>query len=283
MQTCNNIKIPVGLATDVLDNKTSRKALDTYFMLKSITPNGWIKNTVKDITLLEKHLKICYKTISKRLKKLNEIGLVTINKTNIKLASNNKLKSIFTTTNEYYLIKPELLNKVKLEDYFIALAIKEKKEECSKAFYYKQRRLALKQEIIKGVFNGENPKGSYKEAVTKAHLNDFVNNANSSNLSYAFNAARADVEVGYRKLSNMLGYKGKGSLAYTKRKLSAQGIITVNKRELTLKTDTHSTKKDRSTVLGTINYDYRNKNLRLQLPDQIIINNQSQIIKHATS
>ena len=283
MQTCNNIKIPVGLATDVLDNKTSRKVLDTYFMLKSITPNGWIKNTVKDITLLEKHLKICYKTISKRLKKLNEIGLVTINKTNIKLASNNKLKSIFTTTNEYYLIKPELLNKVKLEDYFIALAIKEKKEECSKAFYYKQRRLALKQEIIKGVFNGENPKGSYKEAVTKAHLNDFVNNANSSNLSYAFNAARADVEVGYRKLSNMLGYKGKGSLAYTKRKLSAQGIITVNKRELTLKTDTHSTKKDRSTVLGTINYDYRNKNLRLQLPDQIIINNQSQIIKHATS
>lgn len=283
MQTCNNIKIPVGLASEVLNNKNYRKALDTYFMLKSITPNGWIKNTVKDITLLEKHLKICYKTIAKRLKKLNEIGLVTINKTNINLASNNKLKFIFKTNNEYYLIKPELLNKVKLEDYFIALAIKEKKEECSKAFYYKQQRLALKQEIIKGVFNGENPKGSYKEAVTKAHLNDFVNNANKSDLSYAFNAARADVEVGYKKLSNMLGYKGKGSLAYTKRKLVSQGIITINKRALTLKTKTHTTKRDRTTVLGTINYDNRSKSLQLQMPDQIIINNQSQIINFSNA
>lgn len=281
MNTYNNIKLPVGLASEVLNSKTSRKSLETYYMLKSIAPNGWVKNTVKDLTALEKSLKICYKTIKTRLKHLSKIGLVKINQTNIVIASTKKINALYSTgSNGHYTIKGELLNKIKLEDYFIALAIKEKKEECSKAFYAKQKRLALDKEIIKGVFYGEKPKGSYKEAVTEAHLNDYVQNANTSSYSYAFDFARADVEIGYKKLSNMLGYKGKGSLAYTKRKLQKAGVITIQKRKVEISTKTHSTKQKRKTSLGTINYDSRKKCLVLQMPDKLTINNQKQIINH---
>lgn len=283
MRKLSNIKIPNGLALQVLNSKSTRKALETYFMLKSISPNGWIKNTVKDLTALEIDLKICYKTIVTRIKILEKMNLVECHKTHITISSYKVLQRNFNTYGAHYLIKIDILKKIKLEDYLIAIAIKEKKAECSKAFYAKHLRLGLDNEIIKGVFNGKKPTTSYKEAVVKAHLTDFVNNANESDLSYAFNFARADVEIGYKRLSKLMGYKGKGSFAYTKRKLQSVGIIDVNKRELKLSTKTHSTKRNRTTALGTINYDRRNKGLNLQLPDQIIINNQTQIINYGNA
>lgn len=280
MSNYTNIKIPVGLAIKVLNSKTNRKALDTYFMLKSINNTGWFLKNVKALTKLEKDLKICYKTIKKRLDILSKMGLIEVHQKHIKLASYKQIQKKYNLFNGYYLIKANLLEKVKIEDYLIAIAIKEKKDECSKAFYYKHLRLGLDNDIIKGVFKGEKPKSSYKKAVTKAHLNDYVTNANNSNLSYAFNCTRADIEVGYKKLSNMLGYSGRGSLAYTKRKLQANGIIEVNKRVVAVSTKTHSTKKNRTTVLGTLNYDVRTKKLNLQMPDEIIIKSQNEIINH---
>jgi hypothetical protein len=277
----NNIKIPVGLALQVLDSKTTRKALDTYFRLKSIADNGWIYNSVKQLTSLEKELKICYKTLKKRLEILSKMDLVVIQKTHITIASYKQLNKKYTTYGGHYLIKKELLQAIKLEDYLIALALKEKKEECSIAFYQKHTRYDSDKEIIKGVFNGKKPQSSYKKAVVKAHLTDYLTNGNKGDYSYIFNAARADVEIGYRKLSKMLGYKGKGSLAYTKRKLQSAGIVNINKRVVSFKTSTHSTKLSRKTNLGTINYDPRSKKLKLQLPDEIVINNQTQIISYA--
>ncbi len=281
MQLSNNIKIPVGLATKILNSKTERKALETYFMLKGIAENGWILNTVKGLKRLEPELNICYKTIKTRLKSLEKLGLVEMHKTHINLASYKTLNKTYNIHARYYLIKPELVKTVKLEDYFIALALKEKKQECSNAFYYKHLKANLDKEIIKGVFGGVKPRRSYKEAVTEAHLIDFIKYANNSDFSYIFKHARADVEIGYKKLSQMLGYKGKGSLAYTKRKLQKQGIVTIHKRALNVSTSTHSTKFQRQTNLGTINYDSRKKELQLQLPDQIIINNQTNIIRYA--
>lgn len=279
----SNIKIPVGLALQIVDSKTKRKALDTYFRLKSIANNGWIFNSVKKLTLLEKDLKICYKTIKKRLKLLSEMGLVVIEKNHIIILSYKQLNKKFKTYGGSYLIKKELLEAIKLEDYLIALALKEKKTECSVAFYQKHLKYGSDKEIIKGVFNGVKPQCSYKKAVLKAHLIDFLTTANKGDYSYIFNAARADVEIGYKKISKMLGYKGKGSLAYTKRKLQFAGIVNVNKRIVFFKTNTHSTKISRKTNLGTINYDSRNKKLQLQMPDEIIINNQTQIIKYANT
>lgn len=277
----NNVKIPVGLALKVLESKTTRKALDTYFRLKSIADNGWIFNSVKQLTLLEKDLQICYKTIKTRLQTLNKMGLIVIEKKHVTIASYKKLNQLYPTYEGHYLIKKELLQSVKLEDYLIALALKEKKEECSVAFYQKHTRYNSDKEIIKGVFNGKKPQSSYKKAVVKAHLQDYLLNANKGEHTYIFNAARADVEIGYRKLSKMLGYKGKGSLAYTKRKLQQAGIVNINKRVVSFKTQTHTTKLSRKTNLGTINYDPRTKKLKLQMPDEILINNQTQIIKYA--
>ena len=203
----NKIKIPKGLPLAVAHSKSLRKALETWLILKRDFDRGYMHVSRQNLIELQDSLCISHTTILKRLRIAQANKLVRFTRISkshhlVHLCSWEQLASIFGLTGGYYYVKPEFHEAINLEHWLEAKAIEEKQLECKDAYYKRIAKYAIKHELIKGVMDGKQPKGSFTEAALMAHLKDYVDGKQSP-YSYLFDFARADINVGYKRLTDI--------------------------------------------------------------------------------
>lgn len=277
----NKVKIPKNLANFCMHSKTIRKAVDSLLMLKHLLPHGYMCADTKGLQALENDLGISYKTIQRRLFTLKNLGLVTYKGGKmVHFASWVTMRQITEcSATSFYNYNIDLLKIVSIEHQLEALAINEYQEQCKKAYYTKINKDDLKSVIIERAFDGVKPFESFTEAVTIAHLADYIQGRNKESY-YLYEYNRSDAQIGYKRLTQLFGYNSWGGMAYKKRKLQVMGLIDVQKRQIEFDRSLHTNTQARKTVLGSITYQKATGKLQLTLPDSIKIQSQKQILTH---
>lgn len=261
-------------------NKRLRKAISLFLYLKTKDENGsGTLNYHSFIIKATEDLHVHEKTIRNWLKLAQEFGVIEqINKGkngydgNYRFLSWNDISSKFECfNNRFYYIKLQNIN-FKIEYILERFAIEEKQKECENACLNKYNYYLVKEGLNEVV----------SELGIKNNLTDLKNCQQYDFLTagikltesqrFFINIANPDINVGYKRFSEIFGYKSRGGFAYMKRKLLKHGLIDIKPRQIQVLEqfrELMTTKESRTTKLGCVNYFRPLKTLVLTLCDQI--------------
>ena len=266
------IKLPRNLSFAIAQNKSLKRGMAIYLYMKAIDEDGGIvvmnDKAQKDAALW---LLSTQRTVQNWLAEAQHHGLIQkISDTTYKVLSWNDMRSRFNVLETGFYFIP--LGNVKIKDIFLTKFLLEQYKRCKTAYTYKKKDPAIENEIalamsqLKIEHSDEAIKNIQREdySTGSRHLTEFQR--------FALFYANPDFATGSAKLSIMLGYKGKGSLSYQKRRLQQMGMISVTARKITIKADEMpfmTTKAKRETLLGHHQYFIKDKTLNLFLADKI--------------
>lgn len=247
------IKIPQTLPAAIAHSNKLKSSLDTWLVLKSYCESGIVKLGAierKDLS----NICICsVKTFTKRLKHLAGLGLIEYSKQSALLCSWDKLAAIFELKEEaghklhHYFIKYD--GSKRIFDVLEAKMMQAKEAQCRKAAISKLTRNSIIAQEVKQLAGHVN-----MEAVLHSQLHHYLNEfkqLSEDEYFVLFKVARADTALSSKQWAWLFDVRGRGTMAYKKRKLVAAGLITVTKRAYVLPSGTHTTKASRKCILGT--------------------------------
>lgn len=267
----------------VAGNKRLRKALSLYLYLKALDDNGcgrmqfvnFIKQAANDLHVHERTIKnwlklaIEFELLSETYKRSGTYSFLSW----IELSRKYQCLS-----NRFYYIKVQNIN-FKFEYILERYAIEEKLNQCRKACQNKYNYNLVKEELENVVS---------ELGITKS-LTDLKNCRNfdfltagmhlTENQRFFLNIANPDINVGYKRFSQIFNYNSRGGFAYMKRILSKYGLISIESRQYPVKEEFRhlmSKMASRKTQLGQVNYFRPIRTLVLTLCDNIITNTQTQ-------
>lgn len=269
------IQIPKGISLAVIGDKRARKLLDTFLILKSAYKSGTVKIDGNSMNELAALCGRSSKTVKNRIKELAADGLVKYSK-DLRFIYLCKWEHLcvhygISPLFRFYYVKKTPGKTV--EDVLEALAMKEKEKECARAAQYKlhQSDSNIQSEIVQVA-------GKTLEAVAHCQLYHDLTDKKCLPDDVAlilFSVLRGDTSISSKKWSELFGYESKGGMAYKKRKLANKGLIVVTKREWKLGTGTHTTRKRRKCVSGSVVWIQREKELKFVACDSITYLNPS--------
>lgn len=269
-----NLKLPRNLAFNIASNKSLKRGMGIYLYLKVIETSGVIIFNDKAQKEAAIWLRCTQRTIQNWLKEAQTHNLITkINDTQYSTLSWNDVRERFDVLYTGYYYIP--LGTAEIKDIFLTKFILEQKERCKAAHTYKSSVPQINQEIINAV--QKLGVDASNESIKNVQIFDW--RTGSRHLDplqrFAIFFCNPDFETGSKRLSELLGYKGKGTLAYQKRRLKAQGMIDVTSRKVTVNAfdmPFMTTKARRQTNLGHVQYFRADKTLNLFMADQINFN-----------
>lgn len=266
----------------VAGNKRLRKALSLYLYLKALDNNGCGKVQLEDfIKHASNDLHVHERTIKNWLKLAIEFELL---KETLKRSGTYTLlswidlsKNYQCLSNRFYFIKFQNIN-FKFEYILERYAIEEKLNQCRKACQNKYNFSLVKEELENVVS---------ELGITKS-LTDLKNCRNfdfltagvhlTENQRFFLNVANPDINVGYKRFSQIFNYKSRGGFAYRKRILAKYRLISVESRQYPVNEEFRplmSKKNSRITQLGQVNFFRPINTLVLTLCDDITTNAQT--------
>lgn len=257
-QEISKLKIPYGVPSAVVANKSLRKAWDTFLWLKHIYDSGIITSYSHFSAELAEECNISERTFWNRLKLMKKYKLVKIDERNIVLASWSSLVQKYKLSNKFYYIKYE--DDAKIEFFLIAKAIQEAKKRKANMFKVE----VMKHELGKELLAVCGTRELSREAVLSTSINAFINPSLFQYYELELLASlNADNNYNCNRIALMLGCNSASSASYTKRKLINNNLIKVTHRKF------DSNERSRYHASGIVQYSHRNKKTFLTIPDLI--------------
>ena len=241
-----------GLEAAVANNRQLKRAVGTYCVLKSFDKSGYVPNTRYQEAADQ--IGITVRTLYARIKLMQAAGLCRSNSRNgIFLTSWQNCANLFEIPEvKFYYIKGNTRPDLVLD----ALFIRSRQQVCEKAFLRKVNKNPELKNHLQQVTGLQTFEKGFAAAVYKSQLIATLINQKGQLIEL-----NADTTPGYKNLSFYLGYNSRGGLAYKKRLLVKQGLLTVEKRQFT------TAPKVYSAILGTVFYDRSQQQRKLQLTD----------------
>ncbi len=249
MSNTIKIQIPKGLPLVVAPDKPVRKAVASLLMLKAYYKDqGLILRS--EVATAADFCRVSAKTLRRRLQLLQDEKLIYL-KDDCKGGA--FYFADWGTIRAHFDLKHAGFTYIRdtgrdLVDVLEALAMRAPVDAQYKAYYTRIKYTPNLKNELSEVTGGK----TNAAAVLQAQLNCFIAEGRGydENQQYVLNTVRADLMVDTHYYNDMFNYHGLGSMAYKKRKLQSEGLITYVHR--TYELEGHTTRRSRETMLGDV-------------------------------
>jgi len=247
-------KILKGIAETAIQDKSVKRAFETYFKLKALNTSGCF--AAAQYAEVAQLCHITLPTFYTRIKEMRRAGLILEGKSKFNLLSYKTVANKYNTDPKdcYY------TRSSKLQLVIDSLPVRHAKMMMNQAAIAKGKRNGILDDtMIAG------PKGSLAlKAVLNSQIADHQHSAKTTDKAlYAINP---DDNLNYATLSLIFNYKGFGSMAYKKRLFVKHGLATIQPRKYRI----HEHRYE--SVLGHVCYFRPEKKRILVMCDDICFN-----------
>lgn len=269
-----HLRIPKELP-EALVQPQERKLLRPVLALihlKALYKHGRFTDNAQGRATAAAQLRISVKQFGRYLTALQAEGLVNRPGNNaIQFASWTDIALRFKcSATKYHLVpvmerergykQPEKWRTTNAIDFLI---LKNKVNECQRAYFYKLSRVPGLEDEIKQAAGSLSP-----EAILRAQIECFKTEGQSCDYDYRYQLMlnRADFAVGVNRYGKLFGLTPQ-AISYKKKKLAALGLLTIEKRQIEL--EGHRTRQSRVTDLGQVPYSRKARKPVLNMPDRL--------------
>ena len=234
-----NVKVHVNLLANIVQKRQKAKKyqvnrvikhLAAFYLLKSLTTSGVIKDYARELPALTKYLNCVNSTFYAHLKALKRMGLVSVSEGRLNLAGYSRVGDYFDEVSTGMLtIKydPTQDKFYQLMQAAYIATLQQRWESCFNSKIQGNPELIAFYESTLPIVKGS---GAIALALRSYQVHAFIKGHPQY---YAIMAYNPDFNCTARKLRQHFNFKSNKSVAYLKKMLAARGLLTIEQREYT--------------------------------------------------
>lgn len=264
------VKVHVDLLVNIVQFRTQNKHYQTnkliknlsfFYVLKSLTTSGIIKDYAKRLPELTTLLNCVNSTFYAHLKACKKMGLIAVNKGALILAGYSAVGECFDQLSTPLITIKYNPTKDKFHHLLEAAYIATLQKKQSDQFHAKVNRSPELVELYETTISIVKGSKKFAEPLHKYQVHAFIHGHKNY---YELMAYNPDFQLSARKLRQEFNFKSNKSVAYLKKKLAAKGLLTVEKREYTSKVKSR-------LKHAYVTYNNKKQQTVWKLPDALVI------------
>lgn len=264
------VKVHANLLSNIIQKRDRRKKYCTnrtirplafYYILKSLTTSGIIKEYARHLDDLTKVLNCTVSTFYAHLAECKKMGLVAVNRKSLILAGYARVGECLDSISGDFVTIRYNPGKDKFYQLMEAAYIVTLQRHQEEHFNAKVERSPELQTLFRSTLSMVTGSKSFAKPLHNYQIHTFIHGHQHYFELMAYNP---DFQLSARLLRKYFNFKSNKSVAYLKKKLVAKEIITVEKREYTSKV--------RSRLKhARVTFNNEKKQTTWKLPDAILV------------